>query len=49
MRALDSIGLNPLDTLWSLHNVVFSIAFTLHLNEISKFLDNSAQEMLMKV
>ena len=43
------IGLNPLSTLWSLHSVVvFSVASTLHLNEISKFLGISAQEMFMK-
>ena len=43
------IGLNPLYTLWSLHSVVvFSVASTLHLNEISKFLGISAQEMFMK-
>ena len=32
--ALDPIGLNPLVTLWSLQNVVFFIASTLHLDEI---------------
>ena len=47
--ALDPIGLKPLDTLGSLHNVVFFIASTLHLDEISKFLDISTQEMFTKV
>ena len=32
--ALDPIGLNPWVPLWSLHNVVFFIASTLHLDEI---------------
>ena len=32
--ALDPIGLNPLVPLLSLHNVVFFIACTLHLDEI---------------
>ena len=45
---LDPIGLRPLGTLWSLHNVVFFIASTLRSDEISKFLDISAQEMFMK-
>ena len=44
--ALDPI---PLDTLWSLHNEVFFIASTLHLDEIFKFLEISAREMFMKV
>ena len=47
--ALDPIRLKPLDTLGSLHNVVFFIASTLHLDEISKFLDISTQEMFTKV
>ena len=47
--ALDPIGLKPLDTLWSLHNVVFFIASTLHLDEVSKFRDMSTQEMFTKV
>ena len=45
--ALDLIGLNPLVPLWSLHNVVFFIASKLHLNEIFKSLENSAQQMFM--
>ena len=47
--ALDPIGLNPLDTIWILHNVVFFIAFTLHLFEISKSREISAQQMFLKV
>ena len=46
---LSPIGLKPLDTLGSLQNVVFFIASTLHLDEISKFLDISTQEMFTKV
>ena len=45
---LDPIGLKPLGTLWSLHNVVFFIASSLLLDKISKFLDISAREMFMK-
>ena len=48
--ALDPIrSLKPLETLWSLHNVVFFIACTLHLDEISKFRDMSTQEMFTTV
>ena len=36
-------------SIWSLHNVVFFIAFTLHLDEIFKSLEISAQQMFMKV
>ena len=39
----DLIGLNPLD------NVVFFIASTLHLDEISKSLEITAQQIFMKV
>ena len=39
----DLIGLNPLD------NVVFFIASTLHLDEISKSLEISTQQMFIKV
>ena len=41
--ASDLIGLNPLD------NAVFFIASALHLNEISKSLEITAQQMFMKV
>ena len=37
--ALDPMGLKLIDTLWSLHNILFFFASTLHLDEISKFLD----------
>ena len=47
--ALDPMGLKPIDTLWSLHNIVFFFASTLHLDKSFKFLDISAQEMFMKV
>ena len=45
---LDPMSLKPLGTIWSLHNVVFFVASTLHSDEISKFLDIYAQEMVMK-
>ena len=48
--ALDPMGLKPIDTLWSLHNIiVFFFASTLHLDKSFKFLEISAQEMFMKV
>ena len=47
--ALDPMGLKPIDTLWSLHNIVFFFASTLHLDKSFKFFDISAQEMFMKV
>lgn len=46
--ALDPIGLKHLDTLWSLHKIVFFTASPQHLDEISKFLDISTQEMFTK-
>ena len=45
--ALDPIGLRPLVPLWSLHNAVFFIAATLHLDEISKSPENSAQQIFV--
>ena len=36
-------------SMWSSHNVVFFIAFTLHFDEIFKSLETSAQQMFMKV
>ena len=47
--ALDPMGLKSIDTLWSLHNIVFFLASTLHSDKSFKFLDISAQEMFMKV
>ena len=41
--ASDLIGLNPLD------NVIFFIASTLNLDEISKSLETSTQQMFIKV
>ena len=45
--ALDPIGLSPLVPLWSLHNIVFFMAATLHLDEISKSPENSAQQIFV--